>query len=524
MDGHGGALARELEVERAQLARARAYLAAMRRHAGSLDASGGDEIAESIVRARLGLRVAALADDPTVPLFFGRIDYDGSAELAGERFHIGRRHIHDELMDPVVIDWRAAVARPFYRASPQDPWGLVRRRRFGFADGELTSFQDERFEEGADQSVSEAALRAEIERPRVGPMRDIVATIQPEQDDLVRASLGETICIQGGPGTGKTAVGLHRAAFLLYEYRDRLRTGDVLVVGPSPAFMAFISQVLPGLGEVDVTQRTIDELVASVPLRGADAPSAAAVKADARMAAVLERAVSGRVRPPLEPLAIPFATSFVQLSSARLRAMVAALLDRDLPYAAGRELLWEQLGRACQSEAEQAGHTGYESVDDAVKAVRRSRAARRVVDRAWPALQPTRLLFDLLSDEAALRNAASGILDDVEQKELLWPRRPQSRASAPWTAADALLLDELAALIDPPRSYGHVVIDEAQDLSPMQLRALGRRCRFGSATLLGDLAQATTPWAAGSWEASLAHLGKPGGGVQSLPRAFRAPR
>ncbi|HEV8651320.1 MAG TPA: AAA family ATPase [Actinomycetes bacterium] len=531
MSGHGGALACELRAERAQLARARACLAEMRRRAESLDATGGDEIAEEVVRARLRLRVAALADDGTVPLFFGRIDYDEAAELAdeaaelaGERFHIGRRHIHDDLMDPVVVDWRASVARPFYRASPQDPWGLWRRRRFGFSQGELTSFQDEHFEDDADLAIAEAALRAEIERPRVGPMRDIVATIQPEQDDLVRASLGETICIQGGPGTGKTAVGLHRAAYLLYEHRDRLRTDDVLVVGPSRAFMAFISQVLPGLGEVDVTQRTIGELVGGVTVRGTDTPAAAAVKADARMAEVLRRAVYSRVRLPAEPLAMPFGSSAVWLPASRLRAMVAALRDRGVPYAAARELLWEQLGRACQTQAERGGHAGFESIDDAVKAARRSKAARRLVDAAWPALQPARLLFDLLGDEEALRAAAGGVLGDVEQKELAWARRPRSRAAAPWTAADAFLLDELAALLDAPRSYGHVVVDEAQDLSAMQLRALGRRCRYGSATLLGDLAQGTTPWAVDDWGTALAHLGKPEGEIRSLPRAFRAPR
>jgi len=525
VDGRrGGALARELQAERAQLARARACLATMRRRAESLDAKGGDEIAEEVLRARLQLRVATLADDGTVPLFFGRIDYDDMAELAGERFHIGRRHIHDDLMDPVVVDWRASVARPFYRAASEDPWGLWRRRRFGFSDGELTSFQDEHFEDDADLAVAEAALRAEIERPRVGPMRDIVATIQPEQDDLVRASLGETICIQGGPGTGKTAVGLHRAAYLLYEHRDRLRTDDVLVVGPSRAFMAFISQVLPGLGEVDVTQRTIGELVGGIAVRGTDTPAAAMVKADARMAEVLRRLVYGRVRLPAEPLALPFGSSAVRLPASRLRAMVAALLDRDVPYAAARELLWEQLGRACQAEAERGGHAGFESIDDAVKAVRRSKAARRLVDGAWPALQPARLLLDLLGDEAALRAVAGGILDDVEQKQLAWGRRPRSRAAAPWTAADVFLLDELAALLDPPRSHGHVVVDEAQDLSAMQLRALGRRCRYGSATLLGDLAQGTTPWAVDRWETALAHLGKPGGEIRVLPRAFRAPK
>ena len=148
-----------------------------------------------------------------------------------EHFHVGRRHVHDPHGTPVVIDWRAPVSRPFYRASQADPMGLDRRRRFGFAGGELTAFEDEQFGHGATAAGTSRILIDEIERPRSGPMRDIVATIQPEQDDIVRAGVEQTVCVQGAPGTGKTAVGLHRVAYLLYAYAQRLSRGGVLVVG-----------------------------------------------------------------------------------------------------------------------------------------------------------------------------------------------------------------------------------------------------------------------------------------------------
>src|SRR5690606_26657764 len=189
---------------------------------------------------------------------------------SGEVHHIGRRHVTDEAGEPMVLDWRAPVSRAFYRASVADPQGVAVRRRFGFAGGTLTSFEDEHLDRGEELGIASRILTAEIERPRVGPMRDIVATIQPEQDELVRAELAETICVQGAPGTGKTAVGLHRAAYLLYQHRDRLRRSGVLVVGPNRAFLGYIAAVLPALGEVEVEQSTVDDLVARVAVRGAD--------------------------------------------------------------------------------------------------------------------------------------------------------------------------------------------------------------------------------------------------------------
>ena len=299
----------------------------MREDVLGLEAMAGDRVSQEYLKADLYHRAQALRDIPDVPLFFGRLDYaegvvmnpetspagtgqpedeagggDGGSgaagrpgrALPGERLHIGRRHIHDRDGHPVVIDWRAPVSRPFYRASAADPMGLVRRRRFGFAGAELTAYEDEEFTrpgQPAGPAPVSRILIEEIERPRSGPMRDIVATIQPDQDDIVRASADQSLCVQGAPGTGKTAVGLHRVAYLLYAYQGRMLRGGVLVIGPNRAFLSYIRGVLPALGEADVIQQTIPDLVATVPVRAADSAPAARVKGDARMAEVLRRAL-----------------------------------------------------------------------------------------------------------------------------------------------------------------------------------------------------------------------------------------
>src|SRR6516225_997948 len=231
----------------------------------------------------------------------------------GLALHIGRRHVHDQDGTPVVIDWRAPVSRPFYRASQADPRGLARRRRFGFSGGELTAYEDERFADPggpgggtvrSGEIKTSKLLVAEIERPRSGPMRDIVATIQPDQDDIVRAEAGQTVCVQGAPGTGKTAVGLHRVAYLLYAYKEQVTRRGVIVVGPNLAFLSYIRNVLPALGELDVTQTTVTELVAATPIRGTDTDEAAVIKGDARMAEVLRKTLWSQLRPPKEALVV----------------------------------------------------------------------------------------------------------------------------------------------------------------------------------------------------------------------------
>ena len=244
----------ELATERKHLTESRAALGRMRGRAEALYSTGdmvaGDAYTAEQLGRHMARRVKELADDPTTPLFFGRLDIDEAA------YHVGRRHVTDDAGEPLVLDWRAPLSRSFYRASVRDPQGVAVRRRFGFVKGELTSFEDEHLDRGEELGTASRILTAEIERPRVGPMRDIVATIQPEQDELVRAELADSICVQGAPGTGKTAVGLHRAAYLLYLHRERLRRSGVLIVGPNTAFLSYISAVLPTLGEVEVQQST----------------------------------------------------------------------------------------------------------------------------------------------------------------------------------------------------------------------------------------------------------------------------
>ena len=514
-----------LSAERAYLAAARADLRSMREATEALDARGGDAVSEAYLAASLYRRILALADDPETPLFFGRLDLvhgvDGPRGAGGERFYVGRRHVHDDGGDPVVIDWRADVSTAFYRATRTEPMDVVLRRRFGFEHGEITAYEDEHLLDRAEVDARSAILAGEIERPRVGPMRDIVATIQPEQDVIVRADVSDTICVQGAPGTGKTAVGLHRAAYLLYTFRDRLRRGGVLVVGPNSAFLSYISAVLPALGEVDVRQVTLEELVGGrVPVRATDHTPVAALKGDARMAVLLDRAVHAGLRDPSEPLVLPRGSHRWRVPTHELRDIVAELRARDVRYGAARAMLAQRLAHALLTKMEAAG----ESPDDRTQdAVARSVPVRKAVEALWPAVDPVRVVMSLLSDAAVLAGAAEGVLDADEQALLLWPKPARGPKTAPWSLADAVLVDEAADLVAREPSLGHVVLDEAQDLSPMQLRAVGRRCSTASATVLGDIAQGTTAWATNDWAETLAHLGKPDAHVEVLRRGYRVP-
>jgi DNA helicase IV len=525
-----------LRAEQAHLRRSRDFLRLMREDVLSLRALGGDPVSEEYLKADLHRRAESLRDLPDTPLFFGRLDYsagdgdagDGDAGegVAGHRFHVGRRHIHDPDGHPVVIDWRAPVSRPFYRASPAEPMGLELRRRFGFSGGELTAYEDETFSRNEppgrlpDAAVSRILLD-EIERPRSGPMRDIVATIQPEQDDIVRADASETLCVQGAPGTGKTAVGLHRVAYLLYAHQARMNRGGVLVVGPNRAFLGYIRNVLPALGEVSVAQVTVQDLVSAVPVRAADSERAARIKGDARMAGVLRRALWASVAPPAEAIMLPRGSRRWRVPAHELAGLVEELRDRGVRYGAGRDMLSHRIAHVILTRMEEAG----ESCDDRThEAVRRTRPVRAAVDAIWPKVDPFRLVLRLLSDPDVLADAARSFLDPAEQRAIRWDPPARGPASARWSAADAVLVDEASDLIERIPSLAHVVVDEAQDLSPMECRAVGRRCATGSATLLGDLAQGTSPGAATSWHQVLAHLGKAEAGLRVLDTGYRVPR
>ncbi|NUO99145.1 MAG: ATP-binding domain-containing protein [Nonomuraea sp.] len=465
---------------------------------------------------RLGRHLKSLAkelsEEPEGPPFFGRLDFgEGSAEHRGRAYHIGRRHITGEHGGPpLVIDWRAPVARAFYRAGARDPQGVDVRRRFGWSGMTLTGFEDERL--GAGEEGGGALLAAEIERPRVGPMRDIVATIQPEQDDLVRAGLDTSICVQGAPGTGKTAVGLHRAAYLLYAHRHRLERTGVLVLGPNRAFLGYISAVLPALGEMDVEQTTLEALLGARPPEAADSEEAAAVKHDVRMAEVLRRALYGRIRKPTEPVAAADGSYRWRVGADELRRVVDDTRRAALPYGIGRERVRARVVGAMRLRAEGRGQTC-----NAAWERRIGRAITPALDAVWPAVRPEEVLYEVLTAPPG------GVLTDAERAAITWARPPRSFKSAKWTPADLVLLDELAGLLERPRGYGHVIVDEAQDLSPMQCRAVARRSEHGSLTVLGDLAQGTTPWAARSWPEHLELLGKPDGRVVELTTGFRVP-
>ncbi|MGN9843437.1 HelD family protein [Nonomuraea sp. H19] len=508
-----------LAAEQAHLASSRAALAAMRAHAQSLSAdAAGDWVSQQILQSLLDQRVAALADHPDTPLFFGRLDRMAGDDLPGT-IYVGRRHVHDGHSRPLVIDWRAPVSRAFYQASPADPMGVVRRRRFGYHGGALTAFEDEPLGEGEGVDIGPSRiLTEEIERPRTGPMRDIVATIQPDQDEIVRSTLAQTVCVQGAPGTGKTAVGLHRAAYLLFTHRERLARSGVMIVGPNRAFLSYISSVLPALGEVKVDQTTVAGLLGEH--AAPEDPMVAAVKGDARMAAVLERALWLHIVKPEEGLVFTKGAYRFRVADYEVREIVASLRGTTR-YLPGRAALAQRLAHMVLVRMEQRG----ESPDDRVQdAVARSKPVKQLVEAVWPKLTPEQVLHRLLSDPEFLAKASKSDLSPDEQEMLIWRKPYRGWKSAKWSAADAALLDELRDLMERTPSLGHLVVDEAQDLSEMQLRALGRRCRNGSATVLGDLAQGTTPWSTSSWESVLEHLGQREGEVTELTLGFRVPR
>ncbi|MGA4971944.1 HelD family protein [Streptomyces pseudogriseolus] len=526
-----------LSRERSHLSASRAALRAMREDVEALDIRDvtANWVNTQVLQHQVEERIKALADLSDTPLFFGRLDYlhAPGAEQAegaeGERpqpeaayrtLHIGRRHVHDADGDPMVIDWRAPVSQPFYRASKKDPMDVGLRRRFGYTGGDLTAYEDEHLSDPAEAATTSKLLQQEIERPRVGPMRDIVATIQPEQDEIVRSGLSGSVCVQGGPGTGKTAVGLHRVAYLLYAHRERLARTGTLVVGPNRSFLHYIEQVLPALGELTVAQATVDDLVAHVEVRGTDDATAATVKGDARMAQVLRRALYSHVTMPTEPVVVVRGSRRWRVPAYELEEIVRQLLDRDIRYGAAREALPQRIAHAVLVQMERAGEAPDDRVQDAVA---RNAAVKAAVKAVWPAVDPAKPVLRLLGDAEFLAEHAEGLLDEQERKAILWAKPARSVKSAKWSAADTVLIDEAADLIRRTPSLGHVVLDEAQDLSPMQYRAVGRRCTTGSATVLGDLAQGTTPWATRSWEEALAHLGKPDAVVEELTAGFRVP-
>jgi DNA helicase IV len=573
----------ELEAEQEFVDLAYARLDAMRGDANSmlegvLDLGKGGTFqsrTERDVIVRTSLARLEQLDIGDQALTFGRIDRavdegsspsgmdgeDGAGDGVTETFHIGRLAIHGPDHEPLVVDWRAPVAEPFYRATGRDPLGLVLRRHLALQGRTVVSVEDERFRvaggptdrvEGADGVVrpsdpggeliegdlpigGPAALLAALDRARSGRMTDIVSTIQAEQDEIIRSPLSGVLVVQGGPGTGKTAVALHRAAYLLYTHRFPLERQGVLVVGPNPLFLRYIEQVLPSLGETGVTLSTVAGLVPEIRIKENGPADVARLKGDVRMAKVVARAVRTRQRPLVDDLVVPYGALLLRLTAADTRTIVDGARRRPGTHNARRRLVEQSVAQVLADRARQTqqrlgmGTTsvtafpGYEDpseldddefdFEDFSRKVRRVPELAAALDRMWPRLSPHELLHDLYGAPPLIAAASRGVLS-TEEQALLRRDRSSSFDEVAWTPADAALVDEARHLLgsrnggsdEALRKYGHIVIDEVQDLSPMQLRMLTRRSLAGSMTVVGDIAQATAPWAPSSWDDIVAHL------------------
>ena len=475
-------------------------------------------------------------------LVFGRIDRVAESPDRFEPFHIGRLAIADDEREPVVVDWRAPVAEPFYRATGREPMGIARRRHFMVEGRELLGIEDELFGDGhlglgddaglrsdvdADGSVVGAGsglrgystLLASIERGRTGTLGDIVATIQGEQDEIIRSPQHGVLVVQGGPGTGKTVVALHRAAYLLYTHRFPLEDQGVLVIGPNRVFLRYIERVLPSLGEAGVDQVVLADLVKGVGhLRpgddGDDSSTAARLKGEERMSELIDNAIADRERPLREDVVIPFGAGYVRLRAEESARIVKTAKRRFQRHNAGRRHVENEVWGALAA-SQRDSEIGPRQIKDSL---RNTDEGRSILDAMWPVLTPAQLLHDLFGSKALLKLAARDVMDESEALTLFRPRS-ESVDDVRWTASDVALLDDAFDVLGPRpgkdgkldesdeiRTFGHIVIDEVQDLTPMQLKMATRRSLNGSMTIVGDIAQATGPLAPDTWDDVLAHL------------------
>ena len=463
----------EVRSEQEHLNHAHASLSAMRARAESLlhdlRSAGQPDLD---YQAALAHRVAVLGDSAR-PLLFGRID-----EEAGLSWHIGRRHVEDELGDPVVVDWRAPVAMPFYRARVEEALGLRRRRQVMVDRRQVIAVADDIFGDGQERMSGTRlrggdALLAELERARTGEMLDIVATIQAEQDEIIRAPLDRLLSVQGGPGTGKTAVGLHRAAFLLYNHPQLSREG-VLVLGPSRAFLRYIAQVLPSLGEEAVVQSTVADLAPRLKVRAVDPADVRHLKGDPRMAMLLVSALRDRRRSLDEDVTLRARSARCTLSASEVNDLCATIAEKPAPYKAGRVALRARLIGLARQKLRAAGRIEAEEAWFE-RELPATDGFRSLLDHLWPSVSPTAVVSELLTNGDRLGRIAAGVLTEREWLSLLRSRGKRIGTQA-WTIDDLPLLDEAEFLINGrTRTYGHVVVDEAQDLSPMQFRMVARR-------------------------------------------------
>ncbi|MGK2949395.1 MAG: HelD family protein [Acidimicrobiales bacterium] len=527
----------DLSAEQAYIDRAYSSLERSREEALKLRSmvevgKGGTEQARwerEMIEGNIAQRLASLQLGDA-SLIFGRIDRTRSD--GGDTFYIGRLAVSDEQREPRVVDWRAPVAEPFYRATGRLPMGLVRRRHFSTRSRQLLAIEDELFGESAGLLGGELAvvdegreirgqstLIAALEEVRTGRLSDIVATIQGEQDEIIRAELPGVMVVQGGPGTGKTVVALHRAAYLLYTHRFPLEGQGVLVVGPNRLFLGYIEQVLPSLGEAGVELAVLADLLdhrrtATLTVEGRDLPETARIKGDLRMAKVLAKAVHDRQRPLRKPMKVGFGLQTLTLTPGQSKAIVADAKRRYRVHNAGRRHVEASVYATLADSARIPVEAG-----EVRQRLRQAPEVREALERMWPVLTPADLLRDLYGS-AALIALASGRLLSPDEQAALVRKRAGTTDEVTWTVDDVPLLDEARALLGPRprrrkpgepadddvRTYGHIVVDEAQDLSPMQLRMLTRRSLNGSMTVVGDIAQSTGAWAHADWQEVLDQL------------------
>jgi DNA helicase IV len=435
-------------------------------------------------------------EDAERGLVFGRLTLDGTPRP----LYVGRRWVHDERHESLVVNWQAPAARPFYTATPAEPHGVQQRRRFRTHGRRLLDISDEALDGSAvDGATVSDFLLEELERRRETRMRDIVATIQSDQYRLITADPDGALVVQGGPGTGKTAVGLHRASWLLYTHRERLRR--VLVVGPNPTFMDYVSHVLPTLGEEAVEQRAVTELLDGIEVGREEEPDVARLKGDPRLREVVARAVELAVVPAPEELVTLVDGVYIRVRERDVAALLEEVLAPGDPLALARERFrMAVLRRFYERYGELLGPRALRTFDELERGLRRGGFLARWLDRVLPLPRPEKLVSRLLTSPAALAGAAEGVLGEDEQK-LLLRDRPRRVSELRWSDHDVPLLDEARTLLaGAPRTFGHVIVDEAQDLSPMQLLAISRRAIDGSLTILGDVAQATGPVVYRRWQ------------------------
>jgi len=462
---------------------------------------------KDVIADQVGKRLSQL-DIGDASLVFGRIDQFGE-DSANESFYIGRIAVWDEKQDPITVDWRAPISEPFYRATGREAMGLTRRRHFASRGKKLLGIEDEFFGEDiiddsdAPYFKGRMTLAATMEQARTGRLGDIIATIQSEQDEIIRAPLAGPLVVQGGPGTGKTVVALHRAAYLLYTHRFPLEGQGVLVVGPNRVFLTYIEQVLPSLGEAGVHLAVLGDLIHRVKVRDYDSEDIARIKGNAEMRNVIRRAIRDRERPLKKDLVIGYGLQRLRLRVEESALIISEAKRRYKHHNAARGYVKNAVFEALAASSRSSDLNPTKLMADLGNAIE----IRETMEWMWPTLTPEHLIHDLFGSKALLKSAAANFIAEGEILKL-HRERSDHVSSVIWTKEDAPILDEAQAALGPRsghkeedviRTFGHIVVDEAQDLSPMEIRMLDRRSLNGSFTLVGDLAQATGAWAKDDW-------------------------